>query len=425
MTTLIYCFRDDLRLHDNPALTAACQQADYLLPVHVSPQPQTTRWGFERVSARRRAFRHSALQGLATALQQQGSGLLHASGSLASVLPALASQIGATAIYCEDIATPEEQDELAALRACGLAVHSFWQSTLLAPDILPWADAQLPDQFTRFRQQVEAAAIQPEAPLPEPALPPLPPAARQLIQPLAAMDYPAADPRSSFPFPDAAFAGSETAALAHLAHYLQRGLPHSYKATRNGLHGIDYSSKFSPWLACGSLSPRLVLQQLHAFEAEHGHSDSSYWLWFELLWRDYFKLLQRQHGRRLYHPGGLPQRASPPHNPAAFQRWMAGQTGHALIDAGMRELAATGYLGNRMRQIAASYLIHELQCDWRAGAAWFEACLLDYDCSQSQGNWLYLAGLGTVPRGGRRFNPDKQAAEYDADGHYRQLWSQP
>ena len=88
----------------------------------------------------------------------------------------------------------------------------------------------------------------------------------------------------------------------------------------------------------------------------------------------------------------------------------------------MRELLATGYLSNRMRQNVASYLIHDLQCDWCAGAAWFEAQLLDFDVYSNQGNWLYLSGRGTDPRGSRRFNPDKQAQDYDKKGEYRGVW---
>jgi deoxyribodipyrimidine photo-lyase len=82
------------------------------------------------------------------------------------------------------------------------------------------------------------------------------------------------------------------------------------------------------------------------------------------------------------------------------------------------------WLSNRMCQVVASYLIHDLGCDWRAGAAWFEAQLVDYDVYSNQGNWLYIAGRGTDPRGGRRFDPDKQAASYDADGAYRGLWAE-
>ncbi len=93
-----------------------------------------------------------------------------------------------------------------------------------------------------------------------------------------------------------------------------------------------------------------------------------------------------------------------------------------LIDAGMGELNATGYSSNRLRQNLASFLIHDLRCDWRAGAAWFESQLIDFDVYNNQGNWLYLSGRGTDPRGSRRFNPDKQAEDYDADGTYRKLW---
>jgi deoxyribodipyrimidine photo-lyase len=89
----------------------------------------------------------------------------------------------------------------------------------------------------------------------------------------------------------------------------------------------------------------------------------------------------------------------------------------------MRELAATGYLSNRMRQNVASYLIHELQGDWRAGAAWFEHSLIDYDVHSNQGNWAYIAGVGTDPRGGRAFNIQKQAQDYDRSGDYRKLWT--
>ena len=125
----------------------------------------------------------------------------------------------------------------------------------------------------------------------------------------------------------------------------------------------------------------------------------------------------------MYRGRGLNERASRyNHDPEAFARWCAGRTGHAFIDAGMRELAATGWLSNRMRQVVASYLIHDLRGDWRAGAAWFEAQLVDYDVYSNQGNWLYIAGRGTDPRGGRRFDPDRQAAMYDTDGAYRARW---
>ncbi len=89
----------------------------------------------------------------------------------------------------------------------------------------------------------------------------------------------------------------------------------------------------------------------------------------------------------------------------------------------MHELATTGFLSNRMRQIVASYWLNDLGGDWRAGAAWFESQLIDDDAYSNTGNWLYIAGLGTDPRGGRRFDPDKQAKTHDPQGHYRRLWA--
>ncbi len=437
MSTVIYWLRNDLRLHDNPALAQACRGADQLLPVFIHPpEDETSPWGFARVGVHRRAFVAQALADLRAQLQARGSDVLECTGTAQTVLPALAQALGTTHLVCEQIAAPYEQAEVAALRAAGLSVKADWQSSLISPTQLPFAMATLPEVFTQFRQALERARVQPPAPLPLPqALPPLPPLQDLWSkQPLALLQQaqaaiktgvdaaPLHDARSSFPYATPACHGGETAALAHLHQYLARKLPHSYKATRNGLTGLDYSSKFSPWLASGALSARQVMAQLRAFEEQHGANDGSYWLWFELLWRDHFRFLHLQRGAALYRARGLSGAPLPPHNAQGFARWCRGETGHSLVDAGMRELAATGYLSNRLRQIVASYLLHDLRGDWRAGAAWFESQLLDYDPYSNQGNWLYVAGRGTDPRGGRRFNPDKQAHDHDPDSHYRRLW---
>ena len=93
-----------------------------------------------------------------------------------------------------------------------------------------------------------------------------------------------------------------------------------------------------------------------------------------------------------------------------------------MIDAGMRELGETGFLSNRMRQIVSSFWIYEMNGDWQAGAAWFESQLIDFDVYSNQGNWLYISGRGTDPRGGRAFNLIKQANEYDPEGIYQRMW---
>lgn len=432
MSTVLVWLRNDLRLHDQHVLHAACQLgAQQLLPVVCLPDVQaTTQWGFARVGPHRRAWLANTIQNLLPRFQDLRSQLFILNQPAAVVLPSLVRALGATTIVCEDIAAPEEQAEVAALRTAGLQLHTVWHSSLLHPGQLPWPVAQLPAVFTTFRQAIEHAGLQPAAPLPAPtALPPLPPQlptkyVHATVQALAALagQPPAADARSAFPYLQSNLHGGESAALAHLRQYLERGLPHSYKRTRNGLVGLDYSSKWSPWLTTGTLSPRQALAQLRQFEATHGANDGSYWLWFELLWRDYFRFLHLQHGPALYRARGLGPAQATPHDDQSFAAWCAGQTGQPLVDAAMRELAATGYLSNRLRQVVASYLIHDLGCDWRAGAAWFEAQLLDYDVYSNQGNWLYIAGRGTDPRGGRRFDPVKQAATYDPDGAYQRLW---
>ena len=439
MSGVIYWFRQDLRLADNPALLQACATADRLLPVFVHPPAsETTRWGFARVGAHRRFFLQSALDDLDAKLRARGSRLLQLEGDPAECLARLAAASGCSRIVCERIAAPEEDDAVSVLRAQGLEVDTVWQSTLLPPERLPFAIDALPQVFTNFRQAVERAGILPDDPLPAPGrLPPWPeceietgrPLTRPVDSPPSVRAEPVeARPESpSFPYWTARCQGGESTALQHLQEYFSSSRVRDYKATRNQLEGFGFSSKLSPWLAQGAISARQAYAALKAFEAEQGASDGSYWLWFELLWRDHFRLLHLQHGRRLYRANGLRDKPDsahrPAHDPAAFERWRSGSTGEELVDAGMRELRATGFLSNRMRQIVASHLIHDLRCDWRAGAAWFEAQLIDYDVYSNQGNWLYIAGLGTDPRGGRRFDPLKQAREHDADGRYRARWA--
>lgn len=422
MSTLIYWFRQDLRLADNPAFTLACEQACTLLPVYCTPTQAATAWGFERVGSHRKYFENASVHALADQLSARGSALMQIQGDAVEQLVALAKRVGAEKIVCERIAAPEEEAQVNALRSAGLTVEDHWQSSLFSLESLPMGIDQLPDVFSSFRRLIEKADTQARTIVPVPTTVPAPP--QGLIGgPISSPAPPDLDPRSAFAYQTPAFSGGEQAAQAHLRQYFERQLANSYKATRNNLSAVDDSTKFSPWLAQGALSAPQIDQALKRFEAAQGANDSTYWIFFELLWRDYFRFLHLKYGRRLYRASGLVSSGLPHHNAQGFERWCRGETGEALIDAGMRELAATGYLSNRMRQIVASYLIHDLKCDWRAGAAWFEAQLVDYDVYSNQGNWLYIAGFGTDPRGGRRFNTAKQANDHDADGVYRRLWA--
>ncbi len=448
MSAIVHWFRQDLRLSDHPALRASCQAAERMglpwLPVFVwdASWDEPSHWVPRRMGPLRRQALTDALCSLGDSLRAHGHRLLVLHGDPATALTELMANTGARELWTEHLPAPQEEaaDALLALaaRAGGWRFHRLYQSGLFELTDLPFDVSQVPDVFTTFRHALNREGARACLPLEAPGTWPLAFSldAPWLDTPGAHTDWPAhlrhhpsaptrprpADTRSSFPMHEPAWRLGESQARQHWLGCLQRGLPHHYKATRNGLHGTAFSTKLSPWLAWGSISARQVQHALATWEAEHGASESSGWITFELLWREHLRLLHFKHGKRLYGASGLSELAPPSHDAAAFKRWCEGRTGQALVDAGMRELAATGWLSNRLRQIVASYLIHDLACDWRAGAAWFESQLIDFDVFSNQGNWLYIAGRGTDPRGGRRFDPDKQAREHDPRAQHRQLW---
>ena len=417
MGTLIYWFRNDLRLADNPAFTQACLNADYLLPVYVhDTKEQETVYGFERQGPHRKAFLRASLDDLKTRLQAQGSDLLEFSGKSAEVLLRLFKDSAADAIYCEQIEAPEEIEQVRILQEQGANVDEYWQSSMLDPQHFPFDLEKMPDVFTAFRREVERAQLKFAQPINAPKkIPSLPAALPQgSILPSRAQSV-------AHPY----LLGGASHAQAHLKQYLERRLADSYKETRNQLIGMDYSSKFSAWLSLGCISARDIAAQLNDYENSYGANDGTYWLWFELLWRDYFRFIHFKYGQKLYRASGLTGVPVKPSYASSFEQWRTGKTGATLVDAGMRELHQSGYLSNRMRQIVASYWIYDMKGDWRAGAAWFESQLIDYDVYSNQGNWLYIAGRGTDPRGGRPFNVTKQAQDHDPQEIYRNLWLSP
>lgn len=424
---MILCwFRNDLRLHDHPALSAAVAQGP-VVPVYVLDPRQLARtgFGFRRLGAYRAQFLLEGLADLRARLQALGSDLVIARGLPEAVLPTLAVHYGAQALhYCHATGTEEAATEAAvveALQAVGCAARGHEGQTLLHPTDLPLPLEALPEVFTDFRKVVEGRTLV-RPPLPAPtrlSSPPLEPT------PLLTWDElghtpPTPDPRAVLPF-----VGGETAALARLEDYFWHAdrLRH-YKDTRNGLLGADYSTKFSPWLAQGSLSPRWVYAETKRYERERHRGDGSYWLFFELLWRDYFHFIARKHGPRLFRVGGLRGAHSYPWDTdrALFEAWAQGRTGYPILDANLRELAQTGYMSNRGRQLVASFLTKNLGLDWRLGAEWFESLLIDYDPASNYGNWNYLAGIGNDARGFRYFHPGVQAEKYDPQAHYIKHW---
>jgi deoxyribodipyrimidine photo-lyase len=268
---------------------------------------------------------------------------------------------------------------------------------------------------------VEANATVRE-PLGTPDLPPVPDGVDRGVVPDLddlGVDAPPPDDRAVL-----AFEGGESAGLDRLETYVwERDCLREYKETRNGLLGADYSSKLSPWLNEGCLSPRRVEREVRRYEDRRVENESTYWLVFELRWRDFFQFQFAKHGRTFFAKGGIRRRDDVDWrtDEAAFDRWKRGETGVPFVDANMRELARTGYMSNRGRQNAASYLANDLRIDWRRGAAHFETELVDYDPCSNYGNWAYVAGVGNDSRD-RSFDVVSQARTYDPEAAYVTTW---
>lgn len=429
---VLHWFRADLRLHDNEPLWRY-REAEWLLPVFVFPE----RWfghspqGFRRTGPFRARFLLETVEALDATLRARGSRLLILRGDPGRIISRLAREAGATVVTFAGESAPEERAEEGSLArgltaAAGIRAERYENRSMYARGDLPFAPAQMPDVFTDFRKAVEKRSTV-AAPVPTPAsLPPVPepPADGAGLPSVSELGgaVPAEDERAVL-----RFRGGEDAALERLHTYFwERDRLRSYKWTRNGLLGADYSSKFSPWLAVGALSPRSVHAEVRRYERERKKNVSTYWLIFELIWRDYFFFLAEKYGPRLFHLRGPMERDLPwREDREAFARWCEGRTGEPFIDANMKEIAATGFMSNRGRQNVVSYLARDLAVPWTWGAEYFEELLIDYDPASNWGNWTYNAGVGTDPRPDRYFDPKTQAQKYDPKGDYVRTWMSP
>ncbi|GAA4376077.1 DASH family cryptochrome [Hymenobacter koreensis] len=434
---VLYWLRNDLRLHDNEILTALPASAEALLPVYCFDPAAlgADRYlGLPRLGPHRLPFLLESLADLQRQYSTLGSGIHFVFGNPAIELPRLVRELSLSAVWTSAEHPHEEttaETELVAALGRSVPVRFFETLSLLHPHDLPISVQQLPLSFSKFRFDV-AAGTQVRPPLSTPRqLPPLPAGVTPAPLPSAAAVTEALgqsmaaerrrDSRSALP----ALGGGETAALARLHDYIvDRRLIARYNDTRNEMLGEAFSTKFSPWLANGSLSARQIWAAINDYEAVAGpNGKGSQQLRMELVWRDYFRLLARRAGAGFFRLAGLRGQLPKAINPdrAAFESWTQGRTGNGFVDANMRELAATGFMSNRGRQNAASYLIHDLGQDWRWGAAWFEHQLIDHDPASNWGNWKYIAGTGTDVRD-TAFDVAQQARRYDPKGRYVRTW---
>jgi len=418
-------FRRNLRLEDNPALFEGIQNSDRFLLLYIFDEKdwQQNPLGLRRSSDRKLYFLWQSVLDLKQNIEAKGGHLLIRKGNVQNILQELWLENRFDALYASKESGTEEftleksiEDYYISQNA---EVKFYPQSTLFHEEDIPWPIGKLPNIFTQFRKENEKQTE-----------------VRDLIA--SPRDFSGSvTVNTNFEFSDLGiqkvqpdsksvldFQGGETYAWERLNHYFwETDQLKEYKITRNGLLGSDYSSKFSPWLALGCISPKSIFYQVKNYEKERKKNQSTYWLVFELIWRDYFYFVSKKFGSKLFQKEGIKGNDYDwKWDLALFDKWKKGETGVPFIDANMRELNASGFMSNRGRQNVASFLVKDLGIDWRMGAWYFEQQLLDYDVASNWGNWAYVAGVGNDPRENRYFNILSQAKKYDAKGEYVRYW---
>lgn len=414
----LYVFQNNQRLQDNPSLQYAYLNYWKVVPILIIPDYAHTEdyHGMQKMGIFRRQFLLESALALKEALAAKNIDLilLRGNNKTSARLKAICEHYDLEEVVTSFPRGVYEQELLRDL--CTHArVMTCEDDSLLTSDELPFIE--VPEVFTAFRKKVEKRLD-----IRDVCQTPLFNAFKNTeefgdaFEPIEVPRH----PHSALPF-----SGGEAAAWKRLEHYFWKTEQLAvYKETRNGMLGTDFSSKFSAFLALGNISPVQIYHAIKDFEREVVENKSTYWLFFELLWREFFIWVATKHRAQIFQIEGIKQRSNLRYrqHQRAFQRWCEGTTDHPYINANMKELVATGYMSNRGRQNVASYLWHNLNIDWRWGAAFFEQHLIDYDVCSNWCNWMYVAGVGNSPRD-NRFNPTTQQKRYDPDGEYLALWN--
>lgn len=417
-------FRNNLRTGDNISLQRAIAENEQVIAVYFFDPKYFSKdeYGFQKTAKFRANFLLETIKDLKENLRKLNITLLTYFDAPEHKIKELCNEFSITSIYTQKEWTQEEVDTNNAIKKTALDVAFIedYDQFLYHPNTVSKNFSNIPNVFTAFRKKLEKyVAILNEVEVQKLEKSNLVENDTQIpkLEDLGFEDFSTPD-KTAFPFK-----GGETAALERLNYYLfESKKVDFYKKTRNGLVGTDYSTKFSPWLANGSLSAKTIYWQVKKYEQEFGKNQSTYWVIFELIWRDYFKYISLKYGNEIFKIGGILERDYHWNSDSeVIQQWINGETKDDFVNANMIELKETGWMSNRGRQNVASYFAKELLQDWRIGAAYFESVLLDYDVHSNYGNWMYVAGVGNDPRD-RKFNTQFQAERYDGNYKFRNLW---
>ena len=418
-------FRNNLRVNDNTSLLKASKNNTKVIAVYFFDPKlfEIDGFGFKKTEKYRAKFLIETVTQLQKNLSELNITLLTYFDAPENKLHKICSDFSIDAIYTQKEWTKEEVDTNILIKktlSSDLKFIEDYDQFLYHPNTVSKDFKKIPNVFTQFRKQLEKTVkVESEVSISKFSKENIIDNSTK-IPTLVDLGFSNFNTNSKTVFP---FLGGENEAIKRLNYYLFESKKVSfYKKTRNGLIGLDYSTKFSAWLANGSLSAKTIYWKIKEFEAEFGANQSTYWVIFELIWRDYFKYVSLKHNAKIFKIGGiLDNNYHWYSDKEIIQKWIDGETKDTFVNANMIELKETGWMSNRGRQNVASYFAKELLQDWRIGAAYFESMLLDYDVHSNYGNWMYVAGVGNDPRN-RKFNTKLQAERYDANHKFRKLW---
>jgi len=416
----IIWFRRDLRLADHPALSAACEECDEIIPLFVFDDALLRRRTFGPACV---GFMLGCLQELASSLAERGIALQWRRGEPAATVAQLAREWKADVVYWnrdyEPVALERDRQAQLALAEQGVRTRTFKDHVVFEAEEIRGATGDPLQRYSAYRARWWAK-WQEVRPVPLPVPPGLA-AGKAGSVPAAA------------PLPLSAEVGYDQNALwiqpgernawARLTEFVN-GPIHTYVDGRN-LPATDGTAKLSPHFRFGTLSPRSAISEALGSLSKGGRAsraDVITWI-DELVWREFFQQVLSAFPhvadgpfRRVAVP---PVREPGSERDRLYRAWCKGMTGYPIVDAGMRQLNRTGWMHNRVRMIVASFLIKDLRIDWQSGERYFMQHLLDADLAANNGNWQWCASTGTdAMRGYRIFNPALQSKKFDPDGDY-------
>ncbi len=418
----ILLFTNNLRIEDNLTLQKAFLESEKILPIFIFDEEllKETKFHIPRFSIHRKNVLIEALEDLEKNLSSISLNLYKFFGNRISILEKLIFENKIEKIYLQKEFAYEEikfETEI-KIKFPNIKLELVQDGSLIHLDDLQIEIINLPDVFSSFRSKVEKN-LYIRKPISIPNKIPI-----QIKLDYKENNFFEKENYNKNKNSVFSFEATEKEVKVHLENYIWKEQKIStYKETRNGLVGKDYSTKFSTFLTLGLISARTIHYEVKKFEEEVLKNESTYWVIFELLWRDYFRFQFIKHKEKFFYKTGIGNILKNTNlDFERFKIWKEAKTNSDFINANMIELNETGFMSNRGRQNVASFLVNDLKVDYRLGAEYFESKLIDYDVYSNYGNWAYIAGVGNDPRKDRYFNPEKQANMYDSDCKFRNIW---